>query len=335
MSTRKRNEFLEGDETEEEIENGYDSEAEEGRGALGGRGNKRRKVDATSDDSDGDVENVKEPPKAGAIVKDDRFDLSNFGDEDEDDLATRGQSDDDAERSDHDREKPAKAKKDPALKKVEAAAKAVRKSGVVYISRVPPFMKPQTMKHFLEPHARKGIGRIFLTPQDPEAHKNRVKSGGNKKKSFTDGWVEFNSKTEAKIAAETLNGNIIGGKKGNFYHDDIWNMKYLKGFKWNHLTEQIANENAERAARIREDIRRQRKENKAFVEDVERAKMLDGMENKKKAKMLDGMENKKKAKGGYFVKPKLDFKQNKAKANTAKEEVKPEASAGRALRKVF
>ncbi|EME40886.1 hypothetical protein DOTSEDRAFT_178133 [Dothistroma septosporum NZE10] len=328
MPIRTRNEFLEGDDSDEEIENGYDSEAEEGRGALGDRRHKRRKVgsafdNSEVDDSEVDDANADEPAKTARPVKDDRFDFSKFGDEDADQALEHDHSDYDAERSDHDRKKPTKAKKDPALKKVEAAAKAVRKSGVVYISRVPPFMKPQTMKHFLEPHARKGISRIFLTPQDLEAHKNRVKSGGNKKKSFTDGWVEFNSKIEAKIAAETLNGNIIGGKKGNFYHDDIWNMKYLKGFKWNHLTEQIANENAERAARIREDIRRQRKENKAFVEDVERAKMLDGMESKKKAK------------GGAFNKPSREFQQNKAKASAAIEEAKPEGSANRALRKVF
>jgi ESF2/ABP1 family protein len=145
-------------------------------------------------------------------------------------------------------------------------------------------MKPQTLKHFLAPHAPKGLGRVFLTPEDHASHTRRVKSGGNKKKSFTDGWVEFVSKKEAKLAAETLNGDIIGGKKGNFYHDDLWSMKYLKGFKWSHLTEQIANENAERAARMREEVRKTRLENKTFVEDIERGKMLETMQSKRRAK---------------------------------------------------
>jgi len=30
-----------------------------------------------------------------------------------------------------------------------------------------------------------------------------------------------------------------GGKKRNFHHDVIWNIKYLKGFKWRHLTEKL------------------------------------------------------------------------------------------------
>ena len=76
----------------------------------------------------------------------------------------------------------------------------------------------------------------------------------------------------------------VGGKKGNYYHDDVWNMKYLKGFKWHHLTEQIAGENAERAARLRADISRTNRENKLFLRNVERAKMLENMDAKRRSK---------------------------------------------------
>ena len=30
-----------------------------------------------------------------------------------------------------------------------------------------------------------------------------------------------------------------GGKKGGYYHDDIWNIKYLPKFLWGHLSEKI------------------------------------------------------------------------------------------------
>ncbi|EME78730.1 uncharacterized protein MYCFIDRAFT_111068, partial [Pseudocercospora fijiensis CIRAD86] len=274
MSVRKRNEFLEGDESDGESDNGYDSEADEGRGAIA---NKRRKIDAESgseasfdgvEDEGEDLEPVK------AVAEDSRFDFSKLGAEEEAEL----EQEDEAEISQ------SKRKKSKAQKELEAAAKKTRKSGVIYISRVPPFMKPQTLKHFLAPHASKGLNRIFLTPEDHSQHQNRVKRGGNKKKSYTDGWVEFNSKTEAKLAAEALNGNIIGGKKGGYYHDDIWNIKYLKGFKWDNLTEQIRNENAERAARLKQEIWKTRKENKRFVEDVEKGKMAETRESKKRAR---------------------------------------------------
>jgi ESF2/ABP1 family protein len=35
-----------------------------------------------------------------------------------------------------------------------------------------------------------------------------------------------------------------GGKKRNFYHDDMWNIKYLKGFQWRHLTEKLGRSHA-------------------------------------------------------------------------------------------
>lgn len=51
--------------------------------------------------------------------------------------------------------------------------------------------------------------------------------------------MEFERKKVAKAVAESLNATIIGGKKRSFYHDDIWNIKYLPHFKWSHLTEKI------------------------------------------------------------------------------------------------
>jgi len=73
------------------------------------------------------------------------------------------------------------------IRKLAAPKKVTSKSGVVYLSRVPPFMKPQTVRHLLTSFGE--IGRIFLTPEDPASHTRRVKSGGNKKKTFGDGWV--------------------------------------------------------------------------------------------------------------------------------------------------
>lgn len=320
-SVRKRNEFLEGEDSEGESENGYDSDAEEGRGAIA---SKRRRIDTESEASfdgieeDAHADGEAAPEARKSTTTDSRFDFSQF----ETDEAPGDEQDasDDGIRP--------KLKKSKALKEVEAAAKKTRKSGVLYISRVPPFMKPQTLKHFLEPHAAKGLGRIFLTPEDHTQHSARVKRGGNKKKSYTDGWVEFNSKTEAKVAAEALNGNIIGGKKGGYYHDDIWNIKYLKGFKWQHLTEQIANENAERASRLKQEIWKTRKENKQFVEHVERGKMLETRERKKRARM--------EKEGGAAVEEDdvakmraMEFKQKKARRNVDKnkEEVPFNASA--------
>ena len=320
MSIRKRNEFLESDGSDEELDNGYDSDAiEESRGTIAGRGSKRRRLEHTSDEGPLNEIGEDESAETNGVERAEAGQTNG-------DYGQPGYDEDDTTRIVDDQMNTLKSS---TPKQVAAAQKAARKSGVVYISRVPPFMKPQTLRHFLAPHAPKGIGRLFLTPEDHAAHTRRVKSGGNKKKSFTDGWVEFVSKKDAKIAVETLNGNIIGGKKGNFYHDDLWSMKYLKGFKWSHLTEQIANENAERAARMREEVRRTRQENKAFVEDVERGKMLEGMELKRKARgggrEGDGSSGRRR--------PEKEFKQKEAQKSRNAEE--PSDQASRMQRMIF
>lgn len=325
MSIRKRNEFLDLDESDNEASDGYQSDAlEESKGA---RTTKRRKVDRSDDeDSDGDLDELAKATATKNIQPDERFAKLQEFEEDGDDAPEAEDEEDGAEDAeDQDLAEPAATTGRNAPKSVLRAEKAARKSGVVYISRVPPFMKPHTLKHYLEEHAPKGLGRIFLTPEEHTRYLQRKKSGGNKKKSFTDGWVEFVSKNDAKAAAAVLNGNIMGGKKGNYYHDDLWNLKYLKGFKWSHLTEQIAAENAEREARLREEIRRTRKENKAFVEDIERGKALEGMENKRKAK----------GSAATTKRPEREFKQAKAQGSGSRSKEAQQPDVKKTLSMIF
>ncbi|CAK7225098.1 RNA-binding ATPase activator esf2 [Sporothrix bragantina] len=320
MVAEKRNTFLDAGDSEEE-DNHYDSEAEDLR--KGGRGAKRRKVDDDSgDDSDdassddggaeiddrfhfGDAENdgdvakpTKKASKESSRIKSSKDKKSKADEEDEED---DNDDNDDDEEGTHKGKKVNKMSKDPSAnngdirpielpgvdkpltkKNLVASEKAVRRSGVVYLSRIPPFMKPTKLRSLLSPYG--AINRIFLSPEDPLSHTRRVRSGGNKKRSYVDGWVEFVSKADAQRAVDLLNAQTIGGKKGTYYRDDLWTLVYLRGFKWHHLTEQIATENAERASRMRAELEQTSRENKAFLQNVERAKMLDGMEAKASAK---------------------------------------------------
>ena len=74
---------------------------------------------------------------------------------------------------------------------------------------------------------------------DPALRKHRKQKGGNTGKNFTEGWVEFEDKAVAKQVAAMLNANPIGGKRRSAYHYDLWSLKYLPKFKWDHLTEEI------------------------------------------------------------------------------------------------
>jgi len=347
MATRKRNEWLEAEDSEEELHS--ESEAEESRGkALSNRSVKRRRIEhgrtnESAEDEEDSSEELNEENKGAQEIEEEDLAAEHKHTEEEEEEEDWDGMVDAEEPAAHPRPSTKGSSRNPLTaeqaKKAEAKA---HKTGVVYISRIPPFMKPYTLRHLLQPFGE--IGRIFLTPEDSISRQQRVRQGGNKKRTFTDGWVEFQSKRRAKAAAETLNTQIIGGKKGGYYHDDVWNIKYLKGFKWRHLTEQIANENAERAARMRAEISKTTRENKEFVQNVERAKMLDNMEAKWKKKEAGGsaLSNPSKLeKPGALVdatsRRKLVFKQNevKKKGSSADRAPKPPEEVQRVLSKIF
>jgi ESF2/ABP1 family protein len=251
MSEKKRNKWLEDDlEEEDEVQNSEEVEETKGQ-SFRPRSAKRPRLGSDSE-ADGDSDDPEENPKSQNATKEETAN------------ATRSAKE--------------KAKVERKLAKTKDAA---ARSGVVYMSHIPPFMKPHTLKNLLAPYAPSGIGRVFLTPEDHEKRQARIRGGGNKKRNFVDGWIEFVSKKEAKVVVETLNTRNIGGKKGGYYFDDVWNLKYLKGFKWRHLTEQIANENAERAARMRAEGSSSRREMREFLKNVERSKIEETRQAKK------------------------------------------------------
>ncbi|KAH3686585.1 hypothetical protein WICPIJ_002429 [Wickerhamomyces pijperi] len=154
------------------------------------------------------------------------------------------------------------------------------KTGVVYLSKIPPYMKPAKMRQILSRFGE--VDRLFLKKETTQKHKKRVQSGGNKKDMYEEGWAEFIRKKDAKLAAETLNGNILGGKKGNFYYDDVMNIKYLSGFKWIDLTQQISKENEIRESKLLMEVSQAKKLNSAFIKNVEKSKMVQNMQSKKR-----------------------------------------------------
>lgn len=284
MAPEKKNEFLDASDSEDDQIDNYDSDDEI---TKGGRSAKRRKVDSDDEDAGSDIE-------------------QNASDDE-------GSIDGDAQEgvpSKKSKETKTKSKKElpqldtgipdiskPLTKKnLVATEEAIKKSGVVYMSRIPPGMKPSALRSLLSPYGK--LNRIFLAPEDPTVRARRKRSGGNKRVLFTEGWVEFVKKKEAKAASELLNGRNIGGKKGSFFRDDIWNLVYLNGFKWHNLTEQITAENAERTSRMRAEISKSTRENKDFVKNVERAKMLDGMQAKAKKRKAEDVEDAPAREGG-------------------------------------
>ncbi|CAK9441636.1 uncharacterized protein LODBEIA_P55040 [Lodderomyces beijingensis] len=204
----------------------------------------------------------------------------------------------------------------------------IKRTGVCYLSKIPPYMKPQKLRSILTRFG--AVDRLFLKPEDATAYHRRVKYGGNKKKKYTEGWIEFVNKSDAKLCAATLNGNKLGGKKTSYYYDDVINIKYLKGgFKWHDLTQQIARENEVRQARLALELSQQNKFNKAFVNNVEKSKMIGHIQKKRGKTSEDG--------GAEDGELRRNFKQRKVNSSRsdANHEVKGKATPNDKLNSVL
>lgn len=177
----------------------------------------------------------------------------------------------------------------PQERKVLPSKKAPgRKPGVIYLSRIPPFMKPSTVRTLLSVHG--DITKLFLTPEPPSAYLVRRKHGGNKKHSYIDGWIEFARKGEAKVCVDAINGHIVGGKKGGWYRDDVWNAKYLRGFGWGDLMGQVRQEEREREERVRVGVGREGRERGEFLKNLERARVDETRRQKREKRETKGQE---------------------------------------------
>ena len=107
------------------------------------------------------------------------------------------------------------------------------------------------------------------------------------KMKYTEGWVEFKKKRIAKAVVEALNGNIIGGRKRSFYHDDIWTMRYLPRFKWANLTEKLAYDSAVRKKRLQRELSQVKKETDFYIEQIDKNKQLNAIKRKRTEKLVD------------------------------------------------
>lgn len=248
----------------------------------------------TEEEEEVEKENRKEKEFEQAEVKNLDINKSDSKDDNNEDKEGAEKDDDNNNKKDEVIEPESKDDKTAKLKKrlqfVNALKKTHHKTGVVYLSSIPPYMKPAKMRQILSRFGE--VDRLFLKREDEMKHRQRVKSGGNKKIKYEEGWAEFIRKRDAKLCASTLNGNIIGGKKGNFYHDDILNVKYLPGFKWADLTEQIARENDIRQAKFEMEMSQANKLNAEYIRNVEKSKMLQNMQKSKKRKQIqDNINN--------------------------------------------
>ena len=146
-----------------------------------------------------------------------------------------------------------------------------RKPGLVYVPYVPPGLKPARMRALLSVHTG-CVGRIYLVPEPDERRRARRRAGGDRGKRYTEGWVEFHDKKEAKRIAHLLNGQPLSGPRRSRLAEALWNLRYLPGFRWEHLAEELAARKRGRALRAQREERQAKLEKDAYQQAVASAK---------------------------------------------------------------
>ena len=167
---------------------------------------------------------------------------------------------------------------DGSVGRLAASRGKGKEAGVVYISRLPPHLKPPKLRQMLERYGK--LNRVYLAAADSARGGASSSSSG---KSYTEGWVEFVEKRMAKRVARMLNGQQMGGlKKRSKYYSDLWTMKYIPGFKWEHLTEDLAYRRRVRDQRLASEVSAARKERDAYLDRVDQARLVEEIEARKR-----------------------------------------------------
>jgi len=181
--------------------------------------------------------------------------------------AAGGESEEGSEEEEEDEiESPKKKRKmESSRKRLDSETQEKKKKpGVIYLSSVPDGMNVTQTTAFFSEFGR--VGRVFLQPDKTDKQKGKFN------RVFSEGWVEFASKKVARLAAERLNCQPVGGKRKSKAHDQTWNIKYLPRFKWVHLSERLAYEAAVRQQRLRTEISQVKREAEHFKSSVESGK---------------------------------------------------------------
>ena len=190
---------------------------------------------------------------------------------------------------------------------VEELREKIRRSGVLYMSRVPIGMKIIDIRKLLNDY---GIQRCYFIP-----FKKKLQNiDGKRVQAYKEGWIEFEDKIYAKLAEYQLNGKPIGGNKKCIYRDELWNLKYLHKFKWNDLVESMTLEKKIQEKKLKIEIAQSKRENDFIIKNYEKSKKYlnkkrEEEENKDKDKDDINNNNKEKKK----IKNKESKENNKYK----------------------
>ena len=167
--------------------------------------------------------------------------------------------------------------------KVEEQATRKRshhKTGVVYLPHVPRYMGPGEVKTYFENFGLP-VARSFFRPESRARREARAKRGGDMlRKKYTEAWIEFKRKSHAKMAVATFNSQRVGGRAS--YQNEMWNLRYLSGFKFDDLMEEEVFVKAMHEKKLKAQIEAAKKDTQSFMETVSQAKKVSYAKQKRR-----------------------------------------------------
>merc|ERR1719499_2467865 len=95
-----------------------------------------------------------------------------------------------------------------------------------------------------------------MKPEEDGVAKARQKHKKDSRKRYTKAWIGFADKRVAKAFVNYCNGETMKGKRRSRFYHDIWCLKYLKGFRWTHLKEELAYHSAMQERKRAEELSR-------------------------------------------------------------------------------
>ncbi|CAE7217555.1 SRPK1 [Symbiodinium necroappetens] len=207
-------------------------------------------------------------------------------------------------------------KPSPELAAPDDLQPQVDRKGVVHLASIPLCMGIQKLRHMMEQFG--DIGRVYLAPEEKFRQQSRKRAGGSRKLRYTEGWVEFMDRRVARRVAESLNATTIGGKKRhNFFRDDMWNLRYLPGFKWHMLKEGTIYNQQVRKARLQQRMSQAQRENSHYLESVEKARTREKVAARRAAKGQQTEKVAEDANSSAWERAEIDAERVVAKARSA------------------
>ncbi|KAL7674939.1 hypothetical protein ACOME3_001211 [Neoechinorhynchus agilis] len=159
---------------------------------------------------------------------------------------------------------------------VDRSIASIKRSGVVYLSRIPTRMTVSDVHAALTQYGE--VGRIYLKPDESVSHSKQFK--------FNEGWVEFRNKKVAKLVAANLNNRQVEGKSRKVpWYYDLWNIRYMPKLKWSHIKEENAQRQIMKRKHLAQELKLGKKEADYLDGCLEKSKRI-----KKKVEKCDNDE---------------------------------------------